>query len=89
MKNIKTKKAKKVAKPVAKKKVVAKKKTVAKKKALVFKDFGDWWAKVAQKMVDKIERDWLGDFVGQGDILYCDLDDVIMEAHEAAKRAKG
>jgi len=47
---------KKTAKKVAKKTV---KKTVVKKKPTKFKDFGDWWDKVAQKKVDKIERDWI------------------------------
>lgn len=49
---------KKVAKKVAKKSAKKpSKKPVA--KSPKYKDFGDWWGKVAQKKVDKIERDWL------------------------------
>ena len=41
----------KIAKNMKKKKVVSKKPT--------WKTFEDWWDKVAQKKVDKIERDWI------------------------------
>lgn len=47
----KKKTVKKIAKKVVKK--------IAAKKPTKFKDFGDWWGKVAQKKVDKIERDWI------------------------------
>jgi hypothetical protein len=111
------------------------KKAVAKSaasKAKNFKNFQEWWDKIAQKKVEKIERQWIkenepnapdddegGDHwcvnrmmhdgdafnmtyekaeevwvltaagepwhMSQEDSLYCDLDSVIMEAHEAAK----
>jgi hypothetical protein len=42
--------AKKIAKKAAKK---------TSKKAISWKTFEEWWDKVAQKKVDKIERDWV------------------------------
>jgi hypothetical protein len=119
-------------KKVAKKSVA--KKSVA-KKPVTWKTFEEWWDKVAQKQVDKIERDWIketepndpdddggGDswHVNQmmhdgdahnatydiaeevfkkgqnnepwemtmGDSLFCDLDSVIIESHEAGKKCK-
>jgi len=100
-----------------------------------FKSFGDWWDKVAQKKVAKIEKDWLKDnepndpeedsggdhwHVNQmmhegaafemtaeiaediwnkgaageewemtmSDGLFCDLDEVIIEAYDAGKKSR-
>ena len=46
---------------MAKKKAVKKKaaKKSAAKKPVTWKTFEEWWGKVAQKQVDKIERDWI------------------------------
>lgn len=46
---------KKAKKKIAKKSI--KKKAV--KKAVSFSSFEDWWTKVAQKQVEKIEKDWI------------------------------
>jgi hypothetical protein len=49
---------KKVVK-TAKKKVANKPTAAAKTPAAKFKSFDEWWDKVAQKKVDKIEKEWL------------------------------
>ena len=61
-KKVVKKTAKKVVKKTAKKVVKNTAKKTAKKvvkKPISWKTFEEWWDKVAQKKVDKIEKDWL------------------------------
>jgi hypothetical protein len=48
-----------MAKKAKKAKVAEKPTKKAVKKPKTFASFADWWDKVAQKKVDKIERNWI------------------------------